>query len=86
MFGVSSMKRRGEKKIFCLTSESMYGSISAFNQAEATASHLTAHSRAGLLFRYLDIEMAKGGSVPLFFHFCCQYIFGGGVFLSVRIV
>ena len=39
-------------------------------KAEATASHLTAHSRTG--FDNWDFE--KGGSVPLFFLFCCQYI------------
>ena len=32
---------------FCLTSDFLYGNISAFNQAEATASHLTARQSYG---------------------------------------
>ena len=49
---------------FCLTSDFLYGNISPFNQAEATASHLTARSRTGLI-----LDLFKGGSVPLFFFF-----------------
>ena len=54
--------------------------ISAFNQAEATASHLTTRSRAGSI-----LGLFKGGSVPLFFLFVVN-MYCGGVFLSVRIV
>ena len=52
--------------IYMLTSESMYDTISAFNQSRGHR-----FSPDGAQPRGFDIGIIKGGSAPLFFLFCC---------------